>query len=128
MIASPPASSTFSLSFPTPYILLITINRERQMNSIPLKAHWEGELIMQWFDLEPSLRVAIITGSGKKAFCSGQDLIEQEEMTRRSPHPKDLKFAPSGFAGMSRRLGKKPLIAAVNGYALGGGFEICLNW
>ena len=35
---------------------------------------------------------------------------------------------PSGFAGISRRGGKKPIVAAVNGFALGGGFEIVLNW
>ena len=35
---------------------------------------------------------------------------------------------PSGFAGISRRMGKKPIVAAVNGFALGGGFEIVLNW
>jgi len=40
-----------------------------------------------------------------------------------------LGIHPStGFAGISRRLGKKPIIAAVNGFALGGGFEIVLNW
>jgi hypothetical protein len=38
------------------------------------------------------------------------------------------KHPPGGFAGISRRLGKKPIVAAVNGYALGGGFEITLNW
>jgi len=38
------------------------------------------------------------------------------------------RHPPSGFAGISRRVGKKPIIAAVNGFALGGGFEICLNW
>ena len=36
--------------------------------------------------------------------------------------------SPSGFAGISRRTGKKPIVAAVNGFALGGGFELVLNW
>ena len=124
----PPGSSVFAVTFPAPFVLLITINRERQMNSIPLKGHWEGELLFRWFDNEPELRVAVITGSGTRAFCAGQDLMEQEEFTQRPPHPKDRLFAPSGFGGLSRRTGKKPIIAAVNGYALGGGFEICLNW
>ncbi|KIW81131.1 hypothetical protein Z517_04154 [Fonsecaea pedrosoi CBS 271.37] len=123
----PPPSTIFSLSYPVPFVLLITIQREKQMNSIPLRGHWEGELLLQWFDSEPELRIAVITGAGNKAFCSGQDLIEQEEFTHNPPHPKERKFAPSGFCGLSRRGGKKPVIAAVNGYALGGGFEICLN-
>lgn len=123
-----PSSSTFSITYPVPFVLLITIERKQQMNSIPLRGHWEGELLLRWFDNEPELRTAVITGSGTKAFCTGQDLIEQEGFTHMPPHPKERLFAPSGFAGMSRRTGKKPLLAAVNGYALGGGFEICLNW
>lgn len=96
------------------------------MNSIPNPGHWEAHSIFSWFDQEPSLRVAIITGAGPKAFCAGQDLIElgsgsEDEGPRRLGHP------PTGFAGISRRVGKKPIIAAVNGFALGGGFEICLN-
>ena len=87
--------------------------------------------VFEWFDREPTLRVAIITGAGPKAFCAGQDLIE---LGKRDP--KELEEKPylalhppsSGFAGVSRRLGKKPIIAAVNGFALGGGFEIVLNW
>lgn len=121
-------SGTFTCSFPSPAILVVTISRPKQMNSIPLAAHWEGETIFQWYDDEPSLRVAIITGAGAKAFCAGQDLIEQSMLDQRDTHPKERKFSPGGFAGISRRQGKKPVIAAVNGFALGGGFEICLNW
>ena len=47
------------------------------MNSLPSASHWEADALLSWFDNEPSLRVAIITGAGKKAFCAGQDLIEQ---------------------------------------------------
>jgi enoyl-CoA hydratase/carnithine racemase len=100
------------------------------MNSIPSYAHWEAESIFTWFDKEPSLRVAIITGAGKKAFCAGQDLIEQSKLRSEKTPPVGgtLRHPKSGFAGISRRVGKKPIIAAVNGFALGGGFEICLNW
>ena len=139
----PPTSSSYLLTYPAPYILLVTINREKAMNSIPMSAHWEADEIFTWFDQEPSLRVAVVTGAGSKAFCAGQDLIEQGRF-KASPPPKDLveqgqlkaslppksarRHPPSGFMGISRRTGKKPIIAAVNGFALGGGFEICLNW
>lgn len=100
------------------------------MNSIPFAGHWEMGSIFDWFDSEPNLRVAIITGAGEKAFCAGQDLIELGKLKQggKMPHPATMRHPISGFAGISRRAGKKPIIAAVNGFALGGGFEIVLGW
>ncbi|UPK89751.1 hypothetical protein LCI18_000686 [Fusarium solani-melongenae] len=97
------------------------------MNSIPLAGHWEGESLWQWFDQEPELRVAILTGKGSKAFSAGADLVEQRDRAKTPRASAPSRFPPSGFLGVSRRAGKKPIIAAVNGYALGGGFETVLN-
>lgn len=147
LASPPPKTSTFLVSFPDEHILLITINRPRAMNSIPTLGHWEAHTLLTWYDAEPSLRVAIITGSGPKAFCAGQDLIElqsRQAASSSSSSPKGaakgddggtdpgpgaagLSHPPTGFCGISRRMGKKPIIAAVNGFAFGGGFEICLN-
>lgn len=104
------------------------------MNSLPWASHWEAHALLEWFDSEPSLRVAVITGTGDKAFCAGQDLIEQNTIAMKVAKGEDLpprqmmRHPESGFMGVSRRQGRKPIIAAVNGFALGGGFEICLGW
>ena len=130
LITQPPPSSPssiFILSYPAQHVLLVTINREHSMNCISIQAHWDAEAIFTWFDSEPSLRVAIITGAGKKAFCAGQDLVEQAMIKEEALPMSARRHPPSGFCGISRRMGKKPVLAAVNGFALGGGFEICLN-
>ncbi|KAF2237021.1 ClpP/crotonase [Viridothelium virens] len=119
----PPTAKYAILSFPTPEILLVTLNRPDQLNCINLDGHIELDAIWSWLDGEPSLRVGIVTGSGR-AFCAGADLKEWNTNnttgTRRS-------MPPSGFAALSRRSGKKPIIAAVNGLAYGGGMEAAVN-
>ncbi|KAM3555436.1 hypothetical protein MY1884_005605 [Beauveria asiatica] len=123
----PPEVTVYELSYPAPYVLLVTINREKSMNAIHTDGHYEGERLFQWFDDEPSLRVAVITGKGKKAFCAGQDLKMLMERQLSGEQSNVAALPPTGFGGLSRRLGKKPVIAAVNGLALGGGFELALN-
>jgi len=74
-------------------------------------------------DAEPSIRCGIVTGTGR-AFSAGADLKEwdgqNDSQTKR-------EMPSSGFGGISRRSGKKPLIAAVNGICFGGGCEIAIN-
>lgn len=89
---------------------------------------WDLDALWRWFDNEPSLRVAVITGVGDKAFCGGSDLLEIRDMQASPDLQQRYVMPPTGSAGLSRRRGKKPVIAAVNGLALGGGFEIALNW
>lgn len=120
-------TDSYLVSYPAPYTMLVTLNRPQAMNCLPSYTHWELEDLWLWYDNEPSLRIAIVTGAGKKAFCAGQDLIEQGTFKNNPPHRALRSHPKSGFAGISKRVGKKPIIAAVNGFALGGGMEIVLN-
>jgi enoyl-CoA hydratase len=99
-------------------VLTITINRPDQRNAVNAAvARGIGDALDD-LDDDPELSVGIITGAGK-GFCAGMDL--KAFVTGERPHVEGR-----GFAGITQRAADKPLIAAIEGFAVAGGLEVAL--
>ncbi len=107
------------------HVATVTIDRPDVLNAIDLAT--EAELVRIWDDIERSndIRVVVLTGTGERSFCAGADL-------KNTSNLKGVDYwaasRPGGFGGIAlRETLNVPVIAKVNGFALGGGFEMVLG-
>ncbi|KAK4147285.1 Crotonase-like protein [Dichotomopilus funicola] len=113
----------FIVSYPQEHVVQVTINRPDKLNCINQATSRQIAQVWDDLDADPTLWVGIITGRGR-AFCTGADLHEWN--TLHTTSQTNPMTAP-GLAGLPRRTGTKPILAAVNGLCLGGGFEMVSN-
>lgn len=103
------------------HIALVTINRPDAYNAINNEVAQEMDAIVKKTEADESIRVVILTGAGEKAFCAGADL-----KMIAAGRGAELNTPDNGFGGFVYAKRSKPWIAAVNGFALAGGTELCL--
>ena len=104
-------------------ILTITINRPDKLNALNAMVFTELEMVTDEIQNNPSIKSAIITGAGPKAFVAGADITEFNGLSKEAAmalakRGQDIFFKIENSA--------KPIIAAVNGFALGGGCELAM--
>lgn len=104
-------------------VVTLTVNRPQMLNALNSELLRELECAFYGFDLDAEVKAVIVTGAGEKAFVAGADIKEMAAMSSYEGHQFGLRG--QRLMLLIGRM-KKPVIAAVNGYALGGGLELAL--
>lgn len=104
-------------------IATVTVNRPDALNALTPETLAELAAAVSEIDRNPEIRAAILTGAGRKAFVAGADIARMRQMTPVAARELALE-AHRLYAAIERS--PKPFVAAVNGYALGGGCELAM--
>ena len=106
------------------FIATVTINRPQVLNALNSQTINELSQVFDWLQKDKSVKVIIITGSGEKSFVAGADITELANLTGE----EGKQVAKNAHETVFNKIENctKPVIAAVNGFALGGGLELAL--
>jgi len=121
MIAGTNLTECVTFSAPAPHVSLVTIHRPEARNAVNAAVAQGIARAVELTESDTDTWVVIITGAGGKAFCAGADIKEVA-----AGRAMTLRTEEGGFAGFTHRARAKPWIAAVEGFAFGGGCEIAL--
>ena len=117
-------NATVLIERPVARVAVLRLHRPEALNALSTKLAQDIIATTAELAADRSVRVAILTGSGDRAFCAGADLKERQGMTPEQWHDQHVIFE-NAFAALRRF--PKPIFAAVNGIAAGGGSELALN-
>jgi enoyl-CoA hydratase/carnithine racemase len=101
-------------------VAVVTLHRPAKLNAITPDMAAALRACLGRVDADPAIRVAVLTGAGERSFCVGSDIRELDE------YATPWEFRNRGDYGDAVRALRKPIIAAVNGYAYGGGLELAM--
>jgi enoyl-CoA hydratase len=103
-------------------LAIITISRPEKLNALTLEMILALEVAARKIDADQSIRSAIITGAGEKAFCAGGDIDAWSALPPEQFALDWIRVGHRAFDALARM--RQPLVAALNGHALGGGLEV----